>query len=122
MAFSTSHREAQTTFTALDAASGTARWIYTGISTFSDPAVGGGHVYTASLDGNLYAFPTDCVGNLHAHLGGAGRQRWERTRRQPSPKGEFTLVDTTVAFTPSTRRPAPSFGRRRSTRLTSPIP
>jgi len=33
-----------------------------GISTFSDPGVGGGHVYTASLDGNLYAFPTDCVG------------------------------------------------------------
>ena len=54
--------EAQTTFTALDAATGTSRWIYTGLSTFSDPAVGGGHVYTASLDGNLYAFPTDCVG------------------------------------------------------------
>jgi outer membrane protein assembly factor BamB len=54
--------QAQTTFTALDAATGTARWIYTGISTFSDPAVGHGHVYTASLDGNLYAFPTDCVG------------------------------------------------------------
>ena len=53
---------AQTTFTALDAATGTSRWIYTGISTFSDPAVGSGHVYTASLDGNLYAFPTDCVG------------------------------------------------------------
>jgi len=54
--------QAQTTFTALDAATGTSRWIYTGISTFSDPAVGGGHVYTASLDGNLYAFPTNCVG------------------------------------------------------------
>lgn len=53
---------AQTTFTALDAETGTARWIYTGLSTFSDPAVGGGHVYTASLDGNLYAFPTNCVG------------------------------------------------------------
>ena len=53
---------AQTTFTALDAATGTARWIYTGISTFSDPAVGRGDVYTASLDGYLYAFPTDCVG------------------------------------------------------------
>jgi len=54
--------QAQTTFTALDAATGTSRWIYTGISTFSDPAVGRGHVYTASLDGNLYAFPTSCVG------------------------------------------------------------
>ena len=54
--------QAQTTFTALDAATGTSRWIYTGISTFSDPAVGKGHVYTASLDGNLYAFPTNCVG------------------------------------------------------------
>jgi outer membrane protein assembly factor BamB len=54
--------QAQTTFTALDAAMGTVRWIYTGTSTFSDPAVGRGHVYTASLDGNLYAFPTDCVG------------------------------------------------------------
>jgi len=53
---------AQTTFTALDAETGTSRWIYTGLSTFSDPAVGNGHVYTASLDGNLYAFPTDCVG------------------------------------------------------------
>ena len=53
---------AQTTFTALDAETGTARWIYTGLSTFSDPAAGGGHVYTASLDGNLYAFPTNCVG------------------------------------------------------------
>ena len=53
---------AQTTFTALDAATGTSRWIYTGLSTFSDPAVGSGHVYTASLDGNLYAFPTNCVG------------------------------------------------------------
>ena len=54
--------EAQTTFTALDAATGATRWIYTGTSTFSDPAVGKGHVYTASLDGNLYAFPTSCVG------------------------------------------------------------
>src|SRR5712691_437999 len=54
--------QAQTTFTALDAATGTSRWIYTGISTFSDPAVWEGHVYTASLDGNLYAFPTSCVG------------------------------------------------------------
>jgi len=54
--------QAQTTFTALDAATGTSRWIYTGISTFSDPAVWNGHVYTASLDGNLYAFPTSCVG------------------------------------------------------------
>ena len=53
---------AQTTFTALDAVTGTSRWIYTGISTFSDPAVWNGHVYTASLDGNLYAFPTNCVG------------------------------------------------------------
>lgn len=53
---------AQTTFTALDAATGTSRWIYTGLNTFSDPAVGSGHVYTASLDGNLYAFPTNCVG------------------------------------------------------------
>jgi outer membrane protein assembly factor BamB len=53
---------AQTTFTALDAETGTSRWIYTGLSTFSDPAVWRGHVYTASLDGNLYAFPTSCVG------------------------------------------------------------
>ena len=54
--------EAQTTFTALDAETGTSRWIYTGLSTFSDPAVWRGRVYTASLDGNLYAFPTNCVG------------------------------------------------------------
>jgi len=53
---------AQTTFTALDAETGTSRWIYTGLSTFSDPAVASRHVYTASLDGNLYAFPTNCVG------------------------------------------------------------
>jgi eukaryotic-like serine/threonine-protein kinase len=53
---------AQTTFTALDTETGTSRWIYTGLSTFSDPAVWRGHVYTASLDGNLYAFPTNCVG------------------------------------------------------------
>ena len=53
---------AQTTFTALDAATGATRWIYTGLGTFSDPAVGGRHVYTASLDGNLYAFPTNCLG------------------------------------------------------------
>ena len=56
---------AQTTFTALDAETGTSRWIYTGLSTFSDPAVGSGHVYTASLDGNLYAFPTNCVGTCN---------------------------------------------------------
>ena len=54
--------QAQTTFTALDAATGASRWVYTGLSTFSDSAVGSGHVYTASLDGNLYAFPTNCVG------------------------------------------------------------
>ncbi len=54
--------QAQTTFTALDAVTGETRWIYTGINTFSDPAVEGDHVYTASLDGNLYAFPTSCVG------------------------------------------------------------
>jgi len=53
---------AQTTFIALDAATGTVRWSYPGTSTFSDPAVAGEHVYTASLDGNLYAFPTDCIG------------------------------------------------------------
>ncbi len=53
---------AQTTFTALDAATGASRWIYTGTSTFSDPAVANGHVYTASLDGKLYAFPTSCDG------------------------------------------------------------
>jgi eukaryotic-like serine/threonine-protein kinase len=53
---------AETTFRALDAATGSIRWSYTGTSFFSDPAVGGGHVYTASLDGNLYAFPTNCVG------------------------------------------------------------
>lgn len=53
--------QAQTTFTALDAATGVTRWIYTGSSTFSDPAVHGGYVYTASLDGDLYAFPTNCV-------------------------------------------------------------
>ena len=54
--------QAQTTFVALDAETGATRWIYTGASTFSDPAVWRGHVYTASLDGNLYAFPTSCVG------------------------------------------------------------
>ncbi|HEX3102005.1 MAG TPA: PQQ-binding-like beta-propeller repeat protein, partial [Pyrinomonadaceae bacterium] len=54
---------AQTIFTALDAETGATRWVYTGTSFFSDPAVGGGKVYTASLDGNLYAFPTDCVGS-----------------------------------------------------------
>src|SRR6266566_1579883 len=53
---------AETTFRALDAKTGAIRWSYTGSSFFSDPAVGSGHVYTASLDGNLYAFPTDCVG------------------------------------------------------------
>jgi outer membrane protein assembly factor BamB len=53
---------AETTFRALDAETGAIRWSYTGLNFFSDPAVGGGHVYTASLDGNLYAFPTDCVG------------------------------------------------------------
>jgi outer membrane protein assembly factor BamB len=52
---------AETTFRALDAETGAIRWSYTGLNFFSDPAVGGGHVYTASLDGNLYAFPTDCV-------------------------------------------------------------
>src|ERR1051326_2923527 len=52
---------AETTFRAFDTATGAIRWSYTGLSTFSDPAVGGGHVYTASLDGNLYAFPTNCV-------------------------------------------------------------
>src|SRR5438045_8605933 len=52
--------QAQTTVTALDAATGASRWIYTGISTVSDPALGGGHVYTACLYGNLPAFPTDC--------------------------------------------------------------
>lgn len=54
---------AQTIFTALDAETGETRWVYTGTSFFSDPAVGGGKVYTASLDGNLYAFPTDCAGS-----------------------------------------------------------
>ena len=53
---------AQTIFTALDAETGATRWVYSGTSFFSDPAVGRDHVYTASLDGNLYAFPTDCVG------------------------------------------------------------
>jgi outer membrane protein assembly factor BamB len=53
---------AETTFRALDAETGAIRWSYTGLNFFSDPAVGGGHVYTASLDGNLYAFPTNCVG------------------------------------------------------------
>ena len=53
---------AQTMFIALDAETGATRWIYTGLSTFSDPAIWNGHVYTASLDGNLYAFPTNCVG------------------------------------------------------------
>ncbi|MGI8956399.1 MAG: PQQ-binding-like beta-propeller repeat protein [Chthoniobacterales bacterium] len=53
---------AQTTFTALDAATGASRWVYTGTSNFSDPAIGDGYVYTASLDGNLYAFPTSCDG------------------------------------------------------------
>src|SRR5262245_53600497 len=53
---------AQTTFTALDAETGATRWVYTGTNFFSDPAVANAHVYTASLDGNLYAFPTNCVG------------------------------------------------------------
>jgi outer membrane protein assembly factor BamB len=53
---------AETTFRALDAETGTIRWMYSGVSFFSDPAVGNGHVYTASLDGNLYAFPTSCAG------------------------------------------------------------
>ena len=53
---------AQTTFMAFDAETGTSLWTYTGLGTFSDPAVWRGHVYTASLDGNLYAFPTNCVG------------------------------------------------------------
>ncbi len=52
---------AQTTFTAFDAATGATRWVFNGTSTFSDPAVTFDHVYTASLDGNLYSFPTDCV-------------------------------------------------------------
>lgn len=51
---------AQTTFTAFDAATGATRWTYQGTSTFSDPAVANGRVYTASLDGYLYAFPADC--------------------------------------------------------------
>src|ERR1051325_8377151 len=45
---------AQTMFIALDAETGATRWIYAGLSTFSDPAIWNGHVYTASLDGNLY--------------------------------------------------------------------
>ena len=53
---------AETTFRALDAETGAIRWSYTGLNFFSDPAVGGERVYTASLDGNLYAFPTNCVG------------------------------------------------------------
>jgi outer membrane protein assembly factor BamB len=53
---------AETTFRALDAETGAIRWSYTGLNFFSDPAVGSGHVYTASLDGNLYAFPTNCAG------------------------------------------------------------
>ena len=53
---------AETTFRALDAETGAIRWSYTGVSFFSDPAIGNGHVYTASLDGNLYAFPTNCLG------------------------------------------------------------
>src|SRR5438046_1039539 len=53
---------AETTFRALDAETGAIRWSYTGLNFFSDPAVWRGHGYTASLDGNLYAFPTNCVG------------------------------------------------------------
>jgi len=53
---------AETTFRALDAETGAIRWIYSGVNFFSDPAVGGRHVYTASLDGNLYAFPTNRMG------------------------------------------------------------
>jgi outer membrane protein assembly factor BamB len=53
---------AQPTFTALDAQTGATRWVYAGTSFFSDPAVGHDHVYTASLDGYLYSFPTDCAG------------------------------------------------------------
>src|SRR5207247_6390338 len=48
---------AETTFRALDAETGAIRWMYSGVNFFSDPAVWRGHVYTASLDGNLYAFP-----------------------------------------------------------------
>ena len=53
---------AETTFRALDAETGAIRWMFSGVNFFSDPAVWSGHVYTASLDGNLYAFPTNCVG------------------------------------------------------------
>src|SRR6266550_2676040 len=55
---------AQTTFMAFDAETGASLWTYIGLGTFSDPAVWRGHVYTASLDGNLYAFPTNCVGTF----------------------------------------------------------
>jgi len=54
------------TFMALDAATGTIRWTFTGTNFFSDPAVAYGYVYTASLDGRLYAFPTR--GHLHAQV------------------------------------------------------
>src|SRR5215470_14263969 len=54
--------QAQSTFMALDAATGTIRWTYTGTGFFSNPAVAYGYVYTAENPGKLYAFPTDCVG------------------------------------------------------------
>src|SRR5215472_2087830 len=53
---------AQSIFMALDAATGTIRWIYTGTGFFSNPAVAYGYVYTAENPGFLYAFPTNCVG------------------------------------------------------------
>src|SRR5262249_33566282 len=54
--------QAQSIFMALDAATGTIRWIYTGTGFFSNPAVAYGYVYTAENPGFLYAFPTNCVG------------------------------------------------------------
>jgi len=91
---------AETTFRALDAKTGAIRWSYTGSSFFSDPAVGSGHVYTASLDGNLYAFPTDCVGTC--------------TPTWAVPVGTLgTNSPPTVAHMLSTQTLALNFGRDR---------
>src|SRR5438067_11840593 len=53
---------AETMFRALDAETGAIRWSYPGLNFFSDPAVGGWQVYTASVDGNVCAFATVCGG------------------------------------------------------------
>jgi outer membrane protein assembly factor BamB len=107
---------AQTIFTALDAETGATRWVYTGTSFFSDPAVGGGKVYTASLDGNLYAFPTDCVGAVR-QSGACQSAPWEPTHLQPWPTATSTSEATMVGFMPSMQPMVRNSGRQRSIRL-----